>query len=608
MGARLASAVSPYLRAHADNPVDWWPWGPEAFEAARRRDVPVLVSIGYATCHWCHVMARESFADPVTAAMMNAGFVAIKVDREEHPEVDAAFLAAASAFTQHLGWPLTVVTTPEGRTFFAGTYFPPESARGMPSFRQVLDAATEAWTQRRDEVEALGQAVTNALRAQPQSAPSALPDGAALATAVRRIAETEDPVHGGFGTAPKFPNVPVLAFLAERRLHGDESAAALVERLHAATRALQDAIEGGYYRYAVQRDWSEPHYERMLADNAQLLDIATSLGDEATAVSIAGFLMTVLRRGDGAFGSAQDSESLVDGVRSEGGYYALDAAARATQPPPAVDGKVLAGLNGLAIGALADAGVRFDRPEWVVAAARAAAYVRDVHVRSTPEGPRLARASLDGVTSPAVATLEDYGGLAGGLVRLALATGEAAWAVLARELVAACADGRAPGGSDPVLVAHGIAIDADRSDDASPSGIALLADATARLDGIGVVGLRGRAEALLAPSFASALGRPTGYGATLAVAARLAAPPAEVVIVTDDPASPLAAVARAWARPTRTLAIVTSAQAAAFAAEGCELFAERSTLGGAPAAYLCAGGVCRLPTREPSDLAAQLAS
>lgn len=606
MGERLASAVSPYLRAHADNPVDWWPWGPEAFEEARRRDVPVLVSIGYSTCHWCHVMARESFADPVTAAEMNARFVAIKVDREEHPEVDAAFLAAASAFTQHLGWPLTAVTTPEGRTFFAGTYFPPEPARGMPSFRQVLDAASEAWTARRDQVEALGEAVATALRAQPQGTPSALPDDEALGAAVVRRAGLEDPVHGGFGTAPKFPNAPVLAFLAERGLHGDEAAAALVARLHAATRALQDPIEGGSYRYAVQRDWSEPHYERMLADNAQLLDIATTLGDEDTATAIAGFLLEVLRRPEGAFGSAQDSESLVDGVGSEGGYYALDAAERAGQPPPAVDAKVLAGLNGLAIGALADAGVRYDRPEWVRAAAQAAEYVRRVHVRVTADGPRLVRASRDGVPSAAVATLEDYGGLAAGLVRLALATGESAWAVLAHDLVDACAEGRAPGGGDPVLAAHGIDIDADRSDDASPSGIALLADAAARLDAIGAVGLGGRAEALLAPSFAPALERPTGYGATLAVAARLAAPPAELVVVTEDAAAPLAMAAREWSRPTRTLAIVTPEQSASFAAAGFMLFAERSTLGGAPTAYLCSGGVCRLPTADPTDLAAQL--
>jgi len=606
MGERLASAISPYLRAHASNPVDWWPWGPEAFAEARRRDVPVLVSIGYATCHWCHVMARESFADPETAAAMNARLVAIKVDREEHPEVDAALLAAASAFTQHLGWPLTVVTTPEGRPFFAGTYFPPAPARGMPSFRQVLDAVDEAWTTRRDEVEALGQAVTAALRAQPQAAPRGLPDDAALREAVARIAALEDPVHGGVGTASKFPNAPLLAFLAERAVEGDGEAAALVGRLHAATRALQDPVDGGFFRYAVQRDWSEPHYERMLADNAQLLDIATMLGDEEEAAGIAGFLIGVLRRPTGAFASAQDSESLIDGLASEGGYYALDEAGRAAQPPPAVDDKILAGLNGLAIGALAAAGVRWDRPEWVAAGVRAASHLREVHVRSTPEGPRLVRASLDGETSSAVATLEDYGGLAGGLVRLALATGDASWALLARKLVTACGSGRAPDGGDPVLAAHGITVDADRADDASPSGIALLADAAARLAAIGADELRGLAEGLLAPGFAPALERPAGYGATLAVGARLAAPPVELVIVAAEPSGPLVELARAWSRPARTLAIVTPEQARAFAAAGFTLFAERSTLDGAPAAYLCSGGVCRLPTADPSDLAAQL--
>jgi len=608
MGARLASAVSPYLRAHADNPVDWFPWGEEAFAEAARRDVPVMVSIGYATCHWCHVMARESFSDPEVAGYLNDHLVAVKVDREEHPDVDAAFLAAASAFTPNLGWPLTVFVTPQGRAFFAGTYFPPRPVQGTPSFRQVLEAIVEAWTVQRDGVEATGAAVAEALAARPEAADATLPSAVALAASVTELAGFEDPEFGGFGRDAKFPNAPVLTFLAERASAGDAAAAELGGRLYTATTALRDRVEGGYFRYAVRRDWTEPHYERMLSDNAQLLDAATAHGDAAGADAVAGFLLEVLRLPGGAFASAQDSESVVDGVRVEGGYYALDAAGRARQPRPALDGKVLAGLNGLAIGALADAGVRFARPEWVAAAAGAADAVCGLHVARAAGGVRLRRASLDGVLSDAVATLEDYGGLAGGLVRLALATGDAGRAVLARELVDACLGGggvAAPGGGDPVLAARGLGVEPDRADGATPSGPALFADAAARLSALTAAGdYRAVATRALAPSFPAAVDRPIAYGATLAVAQRLAAPPVELVVVADA-ASGLAEVARAWARPGRTLAIVTEQQAAGFASAGFELFADRDARGGG-AAYLCEGFTCRLPVTDATALAALL--
>lgn len=614
MAGRLASAISPYLRSHADNPVDWWPWGAEALAEAARRDVPVLVSIGYATCHWCHVMARESFSDPELAAYLNDHLVAIKVDREEHPDVDAAFLAAASAFTPNLGWPLTVFTTPEGRAFFAGTYFPPRPVQEVPAFRQVLEAIVEAWAERRGEVEATGAAVAAALAARPAPAEAGLPTEEQLAAAVAELERHEDPVFSGFGTDAKFPNAPVLALLAERALQGDRAASELGARLYAATAALRDPIEGGHFRYAVRRDWTEPHYERMLSDNALLLDLATTHGDEAGAAAVAGFLLEVLRLPGGAFASAQDSESLVDGVRSEGGYYALDAAARARQPRPALDEKVLAGQCGLAIGALADAGVRFARPEWVAAAARAADAVAALHVERGGSGVRLRRASLDGRVSDASATLEDYGGLAGGVLRLALATGEVRWALLARELVDACLAGEepaAPGGGDPVLAARGIGVDADRTEGATPSGAALLADAAARLAALTAArDYRAAAERALAPSLGPALERPIAYGATLAVAARLAAPAAELVVVQPgegaERESELLRAARAWARPTRTLAIVTEAQAAAFASAGFELFAERRA-SGATTAYLCEGFVCRLPVTDAAELTRQLA-
>jgi uncharacterized protein len=593
--SRLADSTSPYLLAHADNPVDWWPWGAEAFAEARRRDVPVFVSVGYATCHWCHVMARESFSDPELAALLNERFVAIKVDREEHPDVDAAMLAQAGAFTQNLGWPLSVFTTPDGGAFYAGTYFPPRPLQGVPSFREVLESVAEAWDGHRDEVAEVGASLVEALAAARASASASGPDGVAPVdpdAAAAEIAALDDPEFGGLGRGPKFPNVPVLAFLAER---GDASRA-LAERTLAimAGSPLRDPVDGGFFRYATRRDWGEPHYERMLSDNAQLLALATRLGEEHVATGIAGFLLDTLRLPSGAFASAQDSESDLGGERSEGGWYRLDAGERGRHPAPPLDRKVLAGLNGIAIGALADVGRRFARPDWV-AAATAAADALPVR-----EDGRLVRSSLDGRASDAIATLEDYGGVAGGLLRLALASGEVRHAVRARELVRLAQDG-APDGADPVLAAQGLALGADLADGATPSGPALLADAALLLaDLTGDDSDRALAERLVAPALAEAPGRASAYGAALELGSRLARPARQLVVV-GDPASELAALARTSGADV--VAIVTGAQAAAFADAGFDLFAARTALDGAATAYWCEHFVCRLPFTSPTQLA-----
>jgi len=606
---RLADSTSPYLRSHASNPVDWWPWSEDAFAEAARRDVPVLISIGYATCHWCHVMARESFSDPEIAAQLADGFVAIKVDREEHPEVDATYLAAASAFTPSLGWPLTVFTTPAGAAFYAGTYFPPRPVHGVPAFREVLGAITDAWQHRRADVEESAGSLVAALTAdRPEGGD--LPTFAAFGTAVETLAALEDEQFGGFGNAPKFPTTPVLAFLLE---HGSPAARSLAERTLTAMAAspLRDAVEGGFFRYAVHRDWSEPHYERMLTDNAQLLACYAAVGDETTATGIAEFLLSVLRvsgeSGPGGFASGQDSESLIDGERNEGGYYARDASARAELPPPPLDAKVLTGLNGLAIGALADAGVRFDRPEWIAAASEVADAVLAVH----GDGSLLRRASLDGRVSDAVATLEDYGGLAGGLLRIALASGQPSYAVTARRLIEACApaegDVSAPGGSDPVLAARGLALPPEMSDGATPSGPALLADAALLLAALTGVDRHTRiAEHAIAPALGPALSRPMSFGAALAIGVRLARPVAQLVVVGSI-TSPVAAVARGWGGPARVVAIVSEASAQEFAAAGFDLFAGRSTRAGASTAYLCEHFVCELPLTDAARLADRLA-
>ena len=641
MADRLMDALSPYLRSHSANPVDWFPWSDEAFAEARRRDVPVLVSIGYSTCHWCHVMSRESFSDPVIAARLKLGFVAIKVDREEHPDVDASFLAAAGAFTGNLGWPLNVFVTPEGKTFYAGTYWPPTAVGGLPSFGQVLDAVADAWTARRDEVEQTAGAVVDALRqsADRLSTPAAdsasreeSPVAEMLDAAVDELAAYEDGEFGGFGGAPKFPVAPVLLFLLERAATGDRPALELATRALSAisgqdqprersVAALRDRIDGGFFRYATKRDWSDPHYERMLYDNAQLLVAFTRLAqlnpDARQAASdvaegISAFLIEVMQQPEGGFASAQDSESAVDGVRVEGAYFALDAAARGAQDPPALDAKVLTGWNGLAIGALATAGFVLSRDPWITAARRAADALIERHLRV--DGT-LVRTSLAGRISEAHATLEDYGMLASGLLDLAAATGEVRYAVVARSLVdqslvdqSLVDQSRAfegeifvvPGGADPVLLSLGIALENDPSEGAYPSGLSSLARACTSLYLVtGHLRFRQAAERVIHQLMPVAAPRPVSFGATLAVASALAQPIEQLVVVSDDPHSPLAEVARSLFRSGAISTVVTPAQAAAFADAGFELFEGRQK----EAAYLCRSFVCRVPFHDASELA-----
>lgn len=643
MGTRLADAMSPYLRAHAENPVDWYPWGEAAFEEARVRDVPVLISIGYATCHWCHVMARESFSDAVLARELNDRYVAIKVDREEHPDVDATYMAAASAFTRELGWPLTVFATPDGRAFYAGTYFPPQPVRGMPSFRQVLAAVGEAWRERRSEIDQTAAAVAEAL-AETSAARTAgdLPSADSLSQAVALLADDEDRVHGGFGGAPKFPVGPVLRFLAASP--GDGRALALRTMRHMGASALRDPVDGGFFRYSTRADWSEPHYERMLTDNAQLLSVSVELArafpadvaPEAIARGIMRFLADTMQLQRGGFASAQDSESIIDGVRNEGGYHRADIETRRTLEPPALDEKVLTGWNGLAIGALARAAVVLDDATASASAERAARFLLEHHLR--PD--RLVRASRDAQVSSSRATLEDSGMLASGLLELALATGDAEYAVTARSLIDAAMTAadevgprhngvaalpfRAPGGADPVLAARGLALDDDPGEGAMPSGVSACAHAAWTLWLLGA-GDRYRlvAEAAMQRVAGAALARPIAFGSTLRLMARSVEPAVQLVtVVPDGPSAPGgpavsdpdAAVTDELAtdelvRATRgheasVTAIVTESQARAFADAGFELFAARGLQRGRAAAYRCREFVCAMPVGDADALEA----
>ncbi|MET8635331.1 MULTISPECIES: thioredoxin domain-containing protein [unclassified Streptomyces] len=320
MPNRLAHETSPYLLQHADNPVDWWPWSEEAFEEARRRDVPVLLSVGYSSCHWCHVMAHESFEDGATAAYLNEHFVSVKVDREERPDVDAVYMEAVQAATGQGGWPMTVFLTPEAAPFYFGTYFPPAPRHGMPAFRQVLEGVRQAWADRQEEVAEVAGKIVRDLAGRELEYGDTRPPGAdELAQALLGLTREYDPQRGGFGGAPKFPPSMVLEFLLRHHARtGSEGALQMAqdtcERM--ARGGIYDQLGGGFARYSVDRDWVVPHFEKMLYDNALLCRVyahlwrATGSGlARRVAVETADFMVRELRTKEGGFASALDADS-----------------------------------------------------------------------------------------------------------------------------------------------------------------------------------------------------------------------------------------------------------------------------------------------------------
>ncbi|MEU0455313.1 thioredoxin domain-containing protein [Streptomyces sp. NPDC006129] len=333
MPNRLARATSPYLLQHADNPVDWWPWEADAFEEARRRDVPVFLSVGYSACHWCHVMAHESFEDQETADYLNAHYVSVKVDREERPDVDAVYMEAVQAATGQGGWPMTVFLTPDGEPFYFGTYFPPAPRQGMPSFRQVLQGVHQAWAERREEVtEVAGKIVRDLAGREISYGDAQTPGEQELAQALLGLTREYDPQRGGFGGAPKFPPSMVLEFLLRHHARtGAEGALQMAgdtcERM--ARGGIYDQLGGGFARYSVDRDWIVPHFEKMLYDNALLCRVYAHLwratGSELArrvALETADFMVRELRTNEGGFASALDADS-DDGTGKhvEGAYY-----------------------------------------------------------------------------------------------------------------------------------------------------------------------------------------------------------------------------------------------------------------------------------------------
>jgi uncharacterized protein len=646
---RLAGSASPYLQQHADNPVDWWEWGPEAFEEARRRDVPVLLSVGYAACHWCHVMAHESFEDEATAALMNARFVNVKVDREERPDVDAVYMEAVQAMTGHGGWPMTAFLTPAGEPFFCGTYWPDRPRHGMPAFTTVLESVSTAWSEKRTDVERAGAEVVARLSRQP-AAQTAVVTPALLDAAAADLRQAYDGVHGGFGGAPKFPPSMVLEFLLRHAARtGDERSLAMVEHTCSAMArgGVYDQLGGGFARYAVDERWVVPHFEKMLYDNALLLRVYAHLWRatgsalaERVVRETAGFLLRDLLTAEGGFASALDADTdgvegltyawtpaqLVEVLGEDDGAWAAEQlevtaegtfehgastlqrllepddperyervraqllAARQQRPQPARDDKVVTAWNGLAVAALAEAGALFEEPAWVAAADRCADLMAGLHWDLGAQ--RLRRFSRGGVAGRHAGVLEDYADLAEGLLALHQVTGDPGRldgaAHLLEVVLARFGDG-AGGFFDTADDAERLVRrPQDPTDGATPAGASAAASALLTYAALtGSARHREAAEAALG-GLAVLFERHARFaGWSLAAAEALLDGPAEVVVL-DRP--DLLRVARLATSPGAV--VVTGGPLA----EGRE----------PGAAYVCRGFACDLPTTDEARLRDQL--
>jgi len=627
---RLAAETSPYLRQHADNPVDWYPWGEEALAHAREEDRPILLSVGYSACHWCHVMAHESFEDRATAALMNEHYVCVKVDREERPDLDAIYMDAVQTMTGSGGWPMTVFLTPAGEPFYGGTYYPPEPRHGLPSFRQVLLAVDEAWRERRGELETAAGQLVEAVRHSAELRPSSEPlTESLLAAAERGIATTFEPAFGGFGRAPKFPPASTIELLLRRRgERADEMVGRTLDGMAAG--GMYDLVGGGFHRYSVDDGWLVPHFEKMLYDNALLVPAYLhgwqALGRERWREVVAAtcdYLLRELRLPAGGFASAQDADT--EGV--EGLTYTWTAeeglppellqpfehgrsivrgsldpelrtrllATRERRAQPGLDDKAIASWNGLAIAALAEAGRVLRRTDWVDAAVSAAGFV--LGPLSSPNG-RLFRSWREGRTSGA-GYLDDYANVAHGLLELHLATGELRWLLEARRLALLAVElfaDDAHGGFflAPVDGETLVARTKDLDDNPIPSGNSMLAWVLLRLARLwGDDELERRAVSVLrlvAPALTRA---PGAFAWALCALDLYLAPPRELAVVGAAD-SELARAALDPFQPRTVAAIGPS--------EDVPLLAGKGLVDGSPAVYVCERFVCRAPVTDPAAL------
>ena len=664
MSNRLAWSRSPYLLQHKDNPVDWYEWGPEAFERATRLDRPILLSIGYAACHWCHVMAHESFEDPDVAALLDRDFVAVKVDREERPDVDAVYMQATQAMTGHGGWPMTVFLTPDRRPFYAGTYFPPVPRHGLPSFGQLVEALGTAWRERRGEVlDSAGHIVEQLAGRAVRTLPGELGE-AELDEALALLRQDFDPVHAGFGGAPKFP--PSMVVEALLRDGGEDALLMARQTLEAMARGgIYDQLGGGFARYSVDAAWVVPHFEKMLYDNALLLSACThgwrrggAPWAERVVADTVDWLLREMRTAEGGFAASLDADSAdASGHLHEGAYYVWTPAelsavlgeedgawaaaaftvttegtfeggastlqlledpdperladvrarlltAREQRPRPGRDDKVVAAWNGWLVEALVEAALVFDRPAWLEQAEQAADLLWRLHWQ---EG-RLRRTSRGGEVGTAPGILEDYAALAGAATRLAAARADAVWVERARTLldvVLTRFDDGGEGFFDTAADAEQLyARPQDPTDNATPSGLSATVHALQLFAALtGEDGYAERAERAAATAGGLVARAPRFAGWLLADAvSRLRVAPVQVAVV-GEPGPERDALVRTAHREAPAGSVVVAGETDQ---PGLALLADRGQLDGRPTAYVCRHFVCRLPVTAVEDLAAQL--
>jgi hypothetical protein len=619
---RLAQETSPYLLQHAGNPVDWQPWGEEALGRARIEGKPLLVSIGYSACHWCHVMEHESFADEATAAVMNELFVNVKVDREERPDVDAIYMDAVVALTGQGGWPLTVFLTPDGEPFYGGTYFPPEPRHGLPSFRQVLRAVADAYRDQPDGVAAQAEALVSSLRRSAATEPSREPlTEAVLAESEEVLLSQLDPRWGGFGRAPKFPPASALEFLMRR---GSFDAVRLTLDGMAAG-GMYDVVGGGFHRYSVDAKWLVPHFEKMLYDNALLvptyLHAWLLTGEEryrAVAEETLDYMLRELRLPGGGFGSSQDADT--DGVEgltytwtAEEGAPAVvlepyeqgrsilrgdvDEETRARlleirqkRPQPGLDDKVIASWNGLALAALAEGARHLDRPDLLEAACELGALLSaDPLWRTMRDGRAKYRAYLD-----------DYANVSHGLYELHVATGDLRWLRESRRVALAAVElfGDPERGGFFLTPADGeqlVARQKTFDDNPTPSGNSMLAFVLLRLARIwGDDELERQAVGALRLVRDLLPRAPQAFGWALCALDLHLSPPRELAIV-GDPSSEVARAALAGFDPNAVVAFGP--------ADDVPLLEGKTLVDGKPAVYVCERFACQAPVTDPADLA-----
>jgi uncharacterized protein YyaL (SSP411 family) len=625
---RLAQETSPYLLQHAGNPVDWYAWGEEALERARAEDRPILLSIGYSACHWCHVMERESFENPATAEVMNRLFVNVKVDREERPDLDSVYMDAVVAMTGHGGWPMTVFLTPEGRPFFGGTYFPPEPRHGLPSFRELLTAVAQTYQERRAEVDRQGAALVDHIRQASEARPSADPlTEAILIEAQAALRHGYDARWGGWGGAPKFPPASTVEFLLRR---GElDMAGRTLDGM--ALGGMYDLLGGGFHRYSVDERWLVPHFEKMLYDNALLVPAYLHgwvvTGKERwreVAEETCAYLVRELRLPEGGFASAQDADT--DGVEGltftwtaeegappellqpfEDGRSVLRGeldeetrtrlfALREGRPKPARDDKAIAAWNGLALAALAEAGRRLERSDLVEAARGCAEFLlgplsrEDGGLWRTWRG----RPQHGGV-------LEDYADAAHGLYELHVATGELRWleesSRLARLAVERFGDDERGGFYETAAGAEQLILRKKSFDDhPTPSGNSMLAYVLLRLSRIyGDDELERRGVGVLRLLHGALARVPSSFGWALCALDLHLSPHREVAIAGP----PEAAVARAALAGFDPNAVVAFGPA-----EGVPLLEGKTLVDGRPAVYVCERFACRAPVTDPAALRA----